>query len=62
MIYILLNIDSRALHDTVYVSEDSALAKQAELGVSWVLVERELEQVAPEPQPASEPEVVPEEE
>jgi hypothetical protein len=56
MVYILLNVDSRALHDVVYVSEASALAAQAELGVSWAIVERELEQVAPEPAPEPVPE------
>lgn len=45
MAYIVLNVDSREIYDTVFVVEDNALAKQAELGVSWVIVERELETV-----------------
>jgi hypothetical protein len=59
MVYILFNVHSRELHATVFVSEASALAKQAELGVSWVLIERELEAVAPAEQPAPEPEPAP---
>lgn len=52
--YILLNVESRALHDVVFVVQDNADAKAAEFGSGWVVIPRELEEVAP-----ATPEVTP---
>ena len=54
--YILLNVDSRAIGDTVFTTQGYAEAAAAELGVSWVIVERELE-AAPAPAPTEPPAV-----